>query len=49
MHRFALDVPVDVNELRERLLKMSDEDLRRFGRAAPFELLQVQSSRPTVR
>jgi hypothetical protein len=36
MYRFALDVPVDVEELRERLRKMSDEQLRPFGRAARF-------------
>ena len=36
MHRFALNVPVDVQELREQLRKMSDEELRRFGRAAQF-------------
>ena len=36
MHRFALDVPVDVEELRERLRKMTDEQLRRFGRAAQY-------------
>ena len=36
MHRFALDVPVDLVELRERLRKMSNEQLLRFGRAAQF-------------
>jgi hypothetical protein len=36
MHRFAIDAPVDVHELRERLHKMSDEDLRWFGRGAEF-------------
>jgi hypothetical protein len=36
MHRFALDVPVDLDELRERLRKMRDEQLRRFGRAAQY-------------
>jgi hypothetical protein len=36
MHRFAIDAPVEVDELRERLRKMSDEDLRWFGRAAEF-------------
>ena len=36
MHRFTLNAPVDVDELRERLRKMSDEQLRRFGRAAQF-------------
>ena len=36
MHRFALDVPVDLEELRERLRKMSDEQLRRFSRAAQY-------------
>jgi hypothetical protein len=34
MHPFALDVPVDLEELRERLRKMTDEQLLRFGRAA---------------
>jgi hypothetical protein len=36
MHRFALDVRVDLEELRERLRKMSDEQLLRFGRAAQY-------------
>jgi hypothetical protein len=36
MHRFALDAPLDVEELRQRLRKMNDEELRRFGRAAQF-------------
>ena len=36
MHRFARDVPADVEELRERFRRMSDEQLLRFGRAAQF-------------
>jgi hypothetical protein len=36
MYRFAVDAPVDVGELREHLRKMSDADLRWFGRAAEF-------------
>jgi len=34
MHRFALNFPVNVEELRERLRRMSEEQLLRFGRAA---------------
>jgi hypothetical protein len=36
MHRFALDVPVDLKQLRERLRKMSDEQVHRFGQAAQY-------------
>jgi hypothetical protein len=49
MHRSALDAHVDLEELRERLRKMSGEELRRFGRTAQFEPLQIQSSRPAVK
>ena len=36
MYRFARNEEIDLNELRARLRKMSDEDLLRFGKAARF-------------
>ena len=36
MYRFARDEEIDLNELRARLRKMTDEDLLRFGKAARF-------------
>jgi hypothetical protein len=37
MHRFAQDnAEVDLEELRHRLRRMSDERLRQFGEAARF-------------
>jgi hypothetical protein len=36
MYRFARDEEIDLDELRTRLRKMTDEDLLRFGKAARF-------------
>ena len=36
MYRFARDEDVDLDELRTRLRRMSDEELLRFGKAARF-------------
>jgi hypothetical protein len=36
LYRFARDEEIDLNELRTRLHKMSNEDLVRFGKAARF-------------
>ena len=37
MHRFAQDnAEVDLEELRERLRKMTDQQLRQFGEAGKF-------------
>ena len=36
MYRFARDEGIDLDELRTRLRKMSDEDLLQFGKAARF-------------
>jgi hypothetical protein len=40
MHRFAQDnAEVDLGELRERLRKMTEHQLRQFGEAAGFHRL----------
>ena len=36
MYRFATNNPVDVDELRDRLLRMSDAQLLEFGKAARY-------------
>ena len=36
MYRFARNEEIDLDELRTRLRKMTDEDLLRFGKAARF-------------
>jgi hypothetical protein len=36
MYRFARDEGIDLEDLRARLRKMTDEDLVRFGKAARF-------------
>ena len=36
MYRFARDEEIDLDELRSRLRKMTDQDLLRFGKAARF-------------
>jgi hypothetical protein len=36
MYRFARNEGIDLEELRARLRKMSDEELIRFGKAARF-------------
>jgi hypothetical protein len=36
MYRFARNEEIDLEELRTRLRKMTDEDLLRFGKAARF-------------
>ena len=36
MYRFATDGALDIQDLRERLQKMNDAELRRFGQAARF-------------
>jgi hypothetical protein len=44
MYRFARDDEIDLDELRTRLRKMTDEDLLRFGKAARF-MCQDKSAR----
>jgi hypothetical protein len=34
MQRYALEIPVNLKQLRQHLSEMTDEELRRFGRAA---------------
>jgi hypothetical protein len=36
MYRFATDSPVDLDELRDRFRRMTDEQLREFGKAARY-------------
>lgn len=36
MHHFSSEQPLDLEELRARLRKMNDAELRRFGRASRF-------------
>jgi hypothetical protein len=36
MYRFARNDGIDLDELRTRLRKMTDDDLLRFGKAARF-------------
>ena len=36
MYRFARDEAIDLDELRTRLRKMTDDDFLRFGKAARF-------------
>jgi hypothetical protein len=36
MYRFTRNEELDLAELRTRLRRMSDEELLRFGKAAPF-------------
>jgi hypothetical protein len=36
LYRFARDEEIDLDELRARLRKMTDDDLLRFGKAARF-------------
>ena len=36
LYRFARDEDLDLEELRARLRKMTDDDLLRFGKAARF-------------
>ena len=36
MYRFARDEEIDLDKLRARLRRMSDEDLLRFGKATRF-------------
>jgi hypothetical protein len=33
---FAKNTPIDLDKLRDRLRKMSNEELRKFGKAAAF-------------
>jgi hypothetical protein len=33
---FAKSTPIDLDKLRDRLRKMSNEELRKFGKAAAF-------------
>ena len=43
VYRFARDVEVDLDELRTRLRRMSDEKLLRFGKAARFMLEEARA------
>ena len=36
MYRFATNSPVDVDELRDRFRRMTDEQLLEFGKAARY-------------
>jgi hypothetical protein len=36
MYRFATDAPLDVEEFRARIRKMSDAELLRYGKAARY-------------
>lgn len=36
MYDFAKGTPIDLDKLRERLRKMSNEELRKFGKAAAY-------------
>jgi hypothetical protein len=36
MYRFATDAPIDVEEFRARLQKMTDAQLLRYGKAARY-------------
>jgi len=36
MYRFATDAPIDLDDLRARLRKMTDAELLRYGKAARY-------------
>jgi hypothetical protein len=36
MYRFATDAPIDVEEFRARLRKITDAELLRYGKAARY-------------
>ena len=48
MYRFATDAPIDLEEFRARLQKMTDAQLLRFDERPPSSFTRMGSLQPTV-